>query len=93
MPVRKGAAGIAACRSEPEDRPSFVSGAYQPPSRQGFPAPSSGLRCARTRTTPIGVDRVQQVELLERRTSDRRARGLLAPSRLVERARSPEFVW
>lgn len=38
--------------------------------------------------TPIDVDRVQQIELRERRTLDRRARGLLAPSEYIEWARS-----
>jgi hypothetical protein len=42
--------------------------------------------------TPIGVDRVPQVELLERPTWDRGTRGLLEPSRSVEMARSPEYV-
>ena len=80
MPVQKSAAGIAACHGEAEDRPSFVSGAYQPPSRSDCSALAYGHRCAWTRTTPITVDRVRQVELPETRTWDRRARGLLAPS-------------
>jgi hypothetical protein len=43
--------------------------------------------------TPIGVDRVRQVEPQERRIWDDRVRGLLAPLRLAERARSPGGVW
>ena len=80
MPARKIAAEIAACRGEPEDYLSLFSGTHQLPSKQGCPALVSGHRFVWTRTTPIGVDRVQQVELLERRTWDRRARGLLATS-------------
>lgn len=59
MPARKSVAEIAACYVEPEDRPSFVLGAYQPPLRQGFPALGSGYRCAWIYMTPIGVDRVR----------------------------------
>lgn len=78
--AQKSAAALAACRGEAEDRPSLFSGVYQPPSKQGCPAPASGHRYAWTHTTLISVDRVRQVELLERRTWHRRARGLLAPS-------------
>ena len=80
VPARKSAAEIAACRGEAEDRHSLFSGVCQPPSRCDCSVLASGHRCAWTRMTPIGVDRVQQVELLERRTWDRHARGLLAPS-------------
>jgi hypothetical protein len=46
MLAQKSAAGLAAYRGEPKDRPSVVLGAYQPPLRQGFPALASGHRYA-----------------------------------------------
>ena len=91
-PVQKSAVELAACRGEAEARPSLFSGAYQPPSRSHCSGQSFGHRCAWKRMTPIGVGRVQQVEQLERQTWDRRVRGLLAPSRWVEMARSPKYV-
>ena len=92
MPAQRSTADIAACRGEPQDHLFLFSGARQLPSNKGCLALASGHRHAWTRTIPIGVDRVRQVELLERRTWDHRARDLLAPSRLVERARSPGCV-
>ena len=92
MPAQKSAVELAACRGEAEVRPSLFSGVYQPPSSSDCSALASGHRYAWTHTTPIGVDRVQQVELLERQTWDRRVRGLLAHSGYVERALSPRYV-
>ena len=86
-PAQKSRVDIPACRGEPGNHLFSFSGAYQPPSKQGCPALDSRHQCAWTRTTPIGVDRVRQVELLERRTWDRRSQGLLEPSRWVETAR------
>jgi hypothetical protein len=92
MPVQKIAVELAASRGEAEDCPSLSSGTYQPPSRSHCSGQSFGHRYAWKRMTPIGVGRVQQVEQLERQTWDRRVRGLLAPSRWVETARSPKYV-
>ena len=92
MPVQKSAVELAASRGEAEDRPSLSSGTYQPPSRSHCSGQSFGHRCAWKRMTPIGVDRIQRVGLLGMQTWDRHVRGLLAPSRWVEMARSPKYV-
>jgi hypothetical protein len=92
MPVRKSAVELASSCGKAGDRPSLFSRTHQPPSRSGCSALASVHQCAWTRTTPIGVDRVQQVGLLERQTWDRRVLGLLAHSGWVERARSPRYV-
>ena len=92
VPAERSAADTAACHGEAEGRPSLFSGAYQPRPRSDCAAVASGHRRAWKHTTPIGVNRAQQVELRERRTWDRRARGLLEPSRWVETARSPGCV-
>ena len=92
MPAQKSAVELAACRGEAEVRPSLLSGVYQPPSSSDCSALASGHRYAWTHTTPIGVGRAQQAGLLERQTWDRHVRGLLAPSRWVEMARSPKYV-
>jgi hypothetical protein len=56
MPAQKNAAGIAACRGEPEDNLYLFSNVCQPPSRYYCSVLSSGRRCAWTHMTPIGVD-------------------------------------
>ena len=89
VPAQKSAVELAACRGKAEVRLSLFLGAYQPPSSSDCSALASGHRYAWRHTTPIGVDRAQQVELLERQSWDRRVRGLLASSRWVETAR----VW
>lgn len=91
-PVRESAAGIAACRGEAEDRPPLCSDVCQPLSLSEFSALASGHGFAWTHMAPIGIYRVQEVQLLERWTWDRGVRGLLALSRWVERARSPGYV-
>jgi hypothetical protein len=91
-PVQKSAVELAASRGEAEDHPSLSSGVSRPPSKSDCSAVASGHRRALTHTTPIDVDRDQQVELLERQTWDRHVRGLLAPARWVETARSPRYV-
>jgi hypothetical protein len=92
VPVQKSVVELAACRGKAEVRLSLYSSAYQPPSSSDSSPLASGHRYAWTHTTPIDVDTVQQVELLEMQTWDRRVRGLLAPSRWVETARSPRYV-
>jgi hypothetical protein len=68
MPVRKSAVELAASRGEAEDRPSLPSGMCQPLSKTDCSAVASGHLRAWTHTTPIGVDRVRQVELREKQT-------------------------
>ena len=91
--AQKNAAGRVVCRGEAEDHLSLFSGAHQPPPKEDSPALASGRRYAWTRTTPIGVHIVRQVEQLERRTLDRRVQDQQAPSECLQRARWPGGVW